>query len=141
MTESSSGTIPTPTSGAAAGRNVLIIEDEMIIAYCLADQLEDLQFSVHGIEASGEEALKSAAASKPDLAIVDVGLRGKLDGVDTAIELRRRFDVPSILASGAGGKVLTERAKEANPIAILTKPFTLEDLQAALTGFVGSARV
>ena len=112
----------------------------MIIAYCLADQLEDLQFSVHGIEASGEEALKAVALKKPDLAIVDVTLRGELDGVATDIELRRRFDVPSILASGAGGKALTERAKEAHPIAILTKPFTLEDLQAALTGFAGSAR-
>src|SRR5690606_33774955 len=101
------------------GRSVLIVEDEMIIAYCIADQLEDLQFSVQGIEASGEEALKTAAAKKPDIAIVDVGLRGRLDGVETAIELRRRFDVPSILASGAGGKALAERVKEARPIAIL----------------------
>lgn len=135
MSLSISSAVPDHCSGANI--RVLIIEDEALVAHSLADQLEDFGFEVLGIFASGEEALASISI-KPAFAIVDLGLHGALDGIDTAIALRRQFGIPSLLTTGAGGRSVVERARPADPIAVLIKPYKMEDLRMALAAFTGA---
>ncbi len=124
---------PDPTTSGTRALRVLIVEDEALIGLHLQGVLRDLGHSVSGIAPSLRTALAVAAGAPSDLAIVDVGLVGDGgDGIDTAAALRDRYGIPSLLMTGASFDEFGDRIKDANPVGLLTKPYTEEDIANAL---------
>ncbi|HEX6978430.1 MAG TPA: response regulator [Alphaproteobacteria bacterium] len=129
---STAGGSDSSTAGRERSRSVLIVEDEALVAMFIADLLEALDYAVCGIAASGAHALELAELHRPRAAIVDIGLKGAIDGVETAAQLRERFGTKCLLCSGDVGAATEARAARAAPVAILPKPFTSAQLEAAL---------
>lgn len=124
--------------GAAKSMSILVVEDEELLSLHLSDMLEDLGYDVVGTAATGQAALRAATrliATPPDLALVDVGLKGAMDGVDVAIELRR-LGVPTLFLTGAWDPAIGDRARAAEPLGHLEKPYTEAALQRALAAAI-----
>lgn len=125
-------------ASAAARRRVLVVEDEPLLALYLEDLLHDLGWDSCGVACTQDQAVRLAQAHRPALAFVDIGLRGGVDGIALARELRRRFGTPVVFLSGAADAHTMQRAETAEPLAFITKPYVQADLevvlQAATTG-------
>ena len=111
---------------------ILIVEDEMIIAANISLQLTVLGYEVTGIISKGEDALNHVRQNHPDIVIMDIQLKGKMDGIDTAISIRREFDLPIIYLTANVDDEHFKRAKSTNPSAFISKPFKKLDLQHAI---------
>lgn len=111
---------------------VLIVEDEGIIAADIQDSLQRLGYQVIGTAASSEEALQKVAEQRPDVVLMDIQLKGDLDGIDTAALLRQRFDVPAIFVTAYVDDELLERAKATEPYGYIVKPIGESDLHPVL---------
>ena len=111
---------------------ILIVEDEMLIAANIAIQLETLGYEVAGIIPRGEEAIKSVQHEKPDLVLMDINLKGELDGIETAIKMQQEDSIPIIYLTANSDDAHFNRAKATSPYAFLSKPFKKLDLQRAI---------
>jgi CheY-like chemotaxis protein len=111
---------------------ILVIEDEGIVAMDLAIRLRCLGYSVPAIVASGEEAIRETAKIAPDIVLMDIRLKGEVDGIEAATEIRARFDVPIIYLTAMADGTTMQRAKATNPCGYITKPFQESDLQSAI---------
>ncbi|HET6582331.1 MAG TPA: response regulator, partial [Nannocystaceae bacterium] len=111
---------------------ILIVEDEGIVALDIEKTLHDLGFEVTGKAASADEAVRSAAANRPDLVLMDVRIRGELDGIETAALLRRDYDVPVAFLTAHGDAETIERAKRTSPSGFLLKPFKQAELYSVI---------
>ena len=117
---------------------ILIIEDEMIIAANISLQLSKLGYEVTGILPRGEEALAHIQENKPDILLLDIQLKGKLDGVETAELVQQECDMPIIYLTANSDDANFNRAKSTNPKAFISKPFKKLDLQRAIELTVNS---
>lgn len=113
-------------------RSVLVIEDEAVVALFLSDLLSELNYEVCAVTATGRQAIELAAHHRPALAMVDVRLKGDLDGLDTAHALNSQFGIPSILLSGDPDALRSAHSKGVSPLAVLNKPYTPEQLESVL---------
>ena len=112
---------------------ILVVEDEAIVALGIQSNLERLGYEVAGRASTGREALALAEASRPDLVLMDVMLDGSgMDGIDTARELRERFNLPVVYLSAATDEKTLERAKRTDPFGYITKPFKDHELSLAI---------
>lgn len=111
---------------------ILIVEDEMLIAAKISMFLTELGYEVTGILPRAEEALLSVEDNPPDLALLDVRLKGDMDGIALAHALRTGHNIPVIFLTANSDDATFERAKAAKPHAFLSKPFKKPDLQRAL---------
>jgi PAS domain S-box-containing protein len=106
---------------------ILIVEDSFIVSFHLKATLESEGYVVIGQCNSGENALEFVELTRPDLVLMDIMLSGKLDGIETASELRAKHNLPVIYITALTDKDTINRAKVTEPFGYLTKPF--EDLQ------------
>lgn len=120
---------------------IMVVEDEAITAQDIKASLEDMGYEVAGIAANGDDALKIAEASKPDLALMDIVLKGPHSGIATAIELNNRFSVPVVYLTAYADPATLAQAKKAEPLGYLTKPFNENDLRAAVEMALYKARM
>ncbi len=111
---------------------ILIVEDEAFFAQNLKIHLEHVGYEVLGIVASGESAVDSVAASRPDLVMMDIILEGKMDGIEAAQLIRSRFNVPVLYLTAYADEHLFQRAKITEPSAYLLKPFSERELQLTI---------
>jgi CheY-like chemotaxis protein len=109
--------------GGRKKASILIVEDEALIASYIVEVLAESGFDVAGIAASGPEALSLAAENRPALALVDIRLTGPIDGIELACRLREQLGLRAIFLSGLIDVDTTERAKVAEPLGFLPKPF------------------
>lgn len=109
-------------------KKVLIVEDEMIIALMLEQMVKNLGHEVVGKVMSGEEAIESALSLKPNLILMDIRLKGEIDGIQAMSEIRQIIDIPVIFISGNTDSLYTERIKESDYLGFLTKPISQNDL-------------
>jgi DNA-binding NarL/FixJ family response regulator len=114
---------------------VLIVEDDFLIAMELEHRLLDGGIEVVGTAMTAGEAISLAASGKPDLAIMDIRLAGRRDGVDAAIELFSTLGIRSIFASAHADNETRKRAAPASPIGWLQKPYSADDLLRLVRGF------
>ncbi len=110
----------------------MIIEDEMIIAEDLKDILEDLGYQVEGIAISAREALQLLEEHSPDLALVDIQLKGGKDGIELAAEIRDHYRIPFIFLTSHADTATLQRAKEVNPYGYVLKPYEEPAIHAAI---------
>jgi CheY-like chemotaxis protein len=75
---------------------ILVVEDESIVALDIQDRLIRLGYTVSASASSGAEAIRKAANRRPDLVLMDVKLRGEMDGIEAAERIRARFDIPVV---------------------------------------------
>jgi DNA-binding LytR/AlgR family response regulator len=111
---------------------ILIVEDEMIIGANISLQLTSLGYEVSGIVPRGEEALVHIRQNKPDIVLLDIQLKGSLDGVQTAQLMQKDFDIPIIYLTANSDDANFNRAKATNPQAFISKPFKKLDLKHAI---------
>jgi signal transduction histidine kinase len=118
--------------GEVVDRTVLIVEDESIVALDLRQRLQTLGYDVVAVVASGEEAIEQVASSQPDLVLMDIKLKGRMDGVEAAEVIRTRFDLPIIFLTAYADKETLDRAKHTRPYGYLVKPFEDRDLRTTV---------
>jgi len=115
---------------------ILIAEDEVIIAMDIQMRLEKAGYQVVASVTSGEEAVSKALETRPHLALMDIGLKGSLDGIAAAGEIRQKLDIPVVYLTSYSNKTTLERAKLTDAYAYLIKPFEegtlLSTLEVAL---------
>lgn len=123
-----------PHEMAGAGRQaaepprILILEDDYLIATQIEAALRQAGFDIAGIASSAEEATELAAAKHPALVVADIRLAGQRDGIDVAIQLFRDHGIRSIFATAHHTQETRRRAKPANPLGWLPKPYTMAAL-------------
>ncbi len=108
---------------------ILIVEDEAIVARHIENSLKSLGYAVLGIARSGEQALQKTSQASPDLVLMDIHLKGDLDGVEAAERIRSRFDVPVVYLTAYADERTVERAKLSEPFGYIFKPFKSRDLR------------
>lgn len=119
-------------SAEVAGKRVLVVEDERIIARDIGKTLEELGYVVCGPARSASEALAHAEAQRPDLVLMDIRISGQPDGIEAAMELKRRHQVPVVFLTGNTDEGTLQRAFRAEPDGYLPKPFTRATLRTAI---------
>jgi PAS domain S-box-containing protein len=112
--------------------NILIVEDEGLVAEEIALRVQQMGHRVAAIVDNATDALDFVAAVRPDMALLDINLRGAVSGIEVARRFRRDFDVPSVfLTAHADTKTLKE-ATETEPFGYVVKPFDQRMLAATL---------
>lgn len=111
---------------------ILVVEDEMIIAAKISMQLTSLGYDVTGILPRGEQAVLHVEENTPDIVLLDINLKGRLDGIETALQIQRQRDIPIIYLTANGDEATFNRAKSTRPYAFISKPFKQLDLQRAI---------
>lgn len=109
---------------------ILIVEDELITANDIKENLEKEGYEVIGIARSGEKALHLARHNPPDLVIMDIQLAGELDGIETAREMNCIKQIPFIFLTANNEKKIIDKAKKSFPAAFLSKPVRVADFTA-----------
>ena len=110
--------------------NILIIEDNQITAYEIAEILRQSGYHITDMVMYGEDAIKSARKNPPDLALVDISLKGKMDGIETVRILKTIKDFPIIYLTGEAQ--ITDAVKETRPANYLHKPVAPDNLLRAV---------
>ena len=111
---------------------ILVVEDEAIVANSIQKRLRSLGYAVPAIATSGEEALRVAEEIRPELVLMDIKLKGAMDGVETAQHIRTRWDIPVIYLTAYADDETLERAKVTQPFGYLLKPFEVSDLRTTV---------
>jgi len=112
--------------------NILIVEDEMIIAADLSMQLTQIGYNVIGIQTRAEDAINTLTNNRPDLILMDINLAGEMDGIEAAKHILEHHGVPVIFLTSNTDDATFQRAINAKPYAFVAKPFQIDDLQRNL---------
>ncbi len=111
---------------------VLIVEDEGILAIELKEKLEKLGYNVPATASTGAEAIELAANHRPDLILMDIVLKGDMDGIEAAGKIHSTLKVPIIYLTAYADDGTVKRAKVTEPFGYLVKPYNEKELQIAL---------
>lgn len=111
---------------------ILIVEDERIVAKDIQVSLEQLGYRVPAIASSGKEAIDKAAQICPDIVLMDINLKGNMDGVETAKHIKNCFNSLVIYLTAYSDEHTLKRAKETEPIGYILKPFKVRELHATI---------
>ncbi len=108
---------------------ILVVEDEALIAVDLQERLGRLGFAVTGIADTGARAVQAAAEQQPDVVLMDIVLKGAMDGITAAEEIRRQWEIPVIFVTANSDGEMARRACSTGPACFLTKPFDERELR------------
>jgi PAS domain S-box-containing protein len=123
--------LPVRSTGFSAAQ-ILIVEDERVIARDIRACLENLGYSISAIASSAAEAIEKAAEMHPDLVLMDIRLKGEVDGIQAAQQIWNRFQIPFIYATGYSDKPTLERARATAPFGYILKPIEERELFVAI---------
>jgi len=112
-------------------KKVLIVEDELIAAHNLADNIQQLGYEVSGIVKTGEAAIDRVRVNPPHLILMDIKLQGKMTGIDAARALQN-YDIPIVYLTAFSDGNTLEEATQTLPYGYLNKPAKLEDIKSAI---------
>lgn len=102
---------------------ILIVEDEHIVAMDIQNRLENNGYQVAGHTDRGEKAVELAEELRPDLILMDISLKGEVDGIEAATWIRKRDNIPVIFLTAFADQSTTDRARLAEPYGFLLKPY------------------
>lgn len=117
---------------SSADLKILVVDDELWSALDMEWVCRKLGHEVVGPAATADEAVRLAGQERPDLVLMDIRLAGGSDGIAAAIEIRRRFDIPSLFVCAHGEPATRQRAEAAEPAGFIEKPFAPETLAIAI---------
>jgi len=107
---------------------ILIVEDERIVALDIENMVKNLGYDVVDVVSSGENAIKSVQKTKPDLILMDIVLKGDIDGIEAAEKILSRFDIPIVYLTAYSDHKTISRAKVTEPFGYILKPFDEREL-------------
>jgi two-component system cell cycle sensor histidine kinase/response regulator CckA len=114
------------------GARILVVEDEAIIGMAMEEMLQKAGYRVTTVAVSATEALLAVQLSKPDLVLMDIHIRGELDGVGAANRIREEFCVPVIFVTGHADEETLGRARMTEPFGYLMKPISALSLTSSI---------
>jgi len=112
--------------------DIFIVEDEKIVALDIAASLKSLGYNVTGMASSGTEAIEKVGKKIPDLILMDIRLKGEMDGISTAETIRAQHDIPVIYLTAYADENTLERAKRTEPYGYLLKPYEKRVLHSTI---------
>jgi CheY-like chemotaxis protein len=115
-----------------AGSKILIVEDEMIAALDLRTELRRLGYRVTALAKSGEEAVRLAQESDPDLVLMDLKLAGAMDGVEASRRIQELTRIPVVYLTANPDVFVRNPSQMQESYICLSKPFSIPDLQAVM---------
>jgi len=114
------------------GWRILVVEDEAIIALDIQGILRKMGFCQSEVVHSGEESIQRVAAGKPHLVLMDIKLKGKLDGIQAAHEILYQYNVPVVYITAFGDERTLEKADGTARYGFITKPFEETALESTI---------
>jgi PAS domain S-box-containing protein len=113
-------------------KRILVVEDQRLIAADIEATLVRIGYEVVGSVASGEEAVTEALRLRPDLILMDIRLRGAMDGIEAAARIRELLDIPVVFLTAYADEPTVLRAKGTAPFGYVLKPFNERELRATV---------
>lgn len=110
---------------------ILIVEDEAIVALDMQNTFQKLGYDVPATAFSGEEALQKTEEFHPDVVLMDIALKGTMNGIEAAQEIHERFGIPSIFMTGYSEEII-EQLDARKPYLSVIKPVEKEELHATI---------
>jgi signal transduction histidine kinase len=111
---------------------ILVVEDESIVAMDMERRLRGLGYEVAGRVLTGPDAVTQTSQLKPDVVLMDIHLKGKMDGIEAAGLIKREYDVPVIYITAYSDQATLERAKETEPYGYILKPFQEREIHSVI---------
>ena len=111
---------------------ILVVEDERVVALDIRSQLRNLGYDVPTIVSRGEDAVQTATELSPDLVLMDIHLRGEMDGIQAAQHIRTHLDIPVIYLTAYADDDTLQRAKVTEPFGYVVKPFEERELYTTI---------
>lgn len=115
-----------------AKANILIVEDERITAEIIQSALKKLGYAVSSIASTRKEAVKKAEELRPDLVLMDIMLKGKMEGIEAADQIRSNFNIPVVYLTAYSDEQTLKRARITDPFGYILKPFETKELHTAI---------
>ena len=115
-----------------AKANIMVVEDEGVVSIDIRNMLKKAGYSIAAVAFQGDEAVEKAELSAPDIVLMDIGLKGEIDGIEAAKKIRDRFQIPVVFLTGFADKVTMTKAQEVNPAGFIIKPINEEELKKTL---------
>jgi len=113
-------------------KRILVVEDEIIIAENIRGKLIGMGFQVPAVIATGESAIEKSEKYRPELIVMDIKLKGSIDGIEAARQIRESFGIPVVFLTAHSDAMTLERAKLAEPYGYLLKPVEERELRSAI---------
>ena len=111
---------------------IFIVEDEAIVAKDIEISLRNLGFAVSGTAFSGEKAIINIGENRPDLVLMDIMLKGEMNGIDAASQIKARFNIPVIYLTAHANEEMLQSAKLTEPFGYIIKPFEERELGSTI---------
>jgi hypothetical protein len=115
-----------------AQTNVLVVEDESIVSKDIQHSLKKLGYNVVGAAATGEQAVKLAMETQPDIILMDIMLKGEMNGIEAATQIRTETNIPVIFLTAYADESTLNRAKVTQPYGYIIKPFKEIDIHTSI---------
>jgi len=131
---------PSQPTNASKPPRILVVEDDAAVTKVLSVTLPKLGYVVAGVVSTGEAAIEHMEKDRPDLAMMDIRLEGRMDGIKTAQVARDQFDVPIVYMTAYTGTLAFQCALGTDPRTQLSKPFTKQDIKSAVELALSQAR-
>lgn len=112
--------------------NVLVVEDESIVSKDIQHSLKKLGYNVVGAASTGEKAVELALETKPDIVLMDIMLKGEMNGIQAADEIRSKINIPVIYLTAYADEGTLSRAKVTEPYGYIIKPFKEIDIHTSI---------
>ncbi len=120
---------------------LLILEDERIIAAELKWRLTGLGYAVVGMAGSGAEAIEKARELRPDLVLADIGLPGGMTGLDAAAHIWEECEIPVVYVTAYTDAQTLTQARTPAPVLVIRKPFDMRQVQSTLEQALSAASI
>jgi len=111
---------------------ILIVEDDVLVAEDIRQSLQNSRYSVISVVNSGQEALTKIEESLPALILMDIVLKGKMNGIETTHRIRSQFDIPIIYITAYSGEEILQQIKSTQPYGYTIKPINEKELLIAI---------
>jgi two-component system, response regulator PdtaR len=120
------------------GKKILIVEDNAIVALETKERLKRLGYTIAGVTGTGRDAINLARTAIPDLLLVDINLKGDIDGITVTEQIAAFMAVPVIYITAYSNEETKNRALKTRPVAYLVKPFREQDLYRSIEMALGT---
>ncbi len=111
---------------------ILIVEDEAIVALEIQIRLRAMGYNVCGISATGEKAIQMVESMRPNFVLMDIKLKGEMNGIEAAEIIKKRFSIPSIFITAFSDENTIQQIKKSTNRDYLMKPLREEELKEAI---------
>ena len=112
--------------------NVLVVEDESIVSKDIQYSLKKLGYNIVGASATGEKAIELANTEKPDIVLMDIMLKGEMNGIEAADTIKKNLSIPVIFLTAYADELTLSKAKVTQPYGYILKPFKEIDLHTTI---------